>query len=74
MMRKRADDEREPPPLPPHGRAPAVEHRCKLCGAPASWETLHNLGARCGPCYAAYCSDPLARQLKGWAPLPEKTP
>lgn len=33
------------------------ELRCRLCGSDTSFETLAMLGARCGRCYLAYCSN-----------------
>lgn len=34
---------------------------CRVCKAPAPWETLSANGARCGPCFAAYCAQPLPK-------------
>jgi len=46
-------------PLPPHDRNPIPTERtgiCCSCGEAAPVAALANFGARCGPCFRAYCS------------------
>lgn len=34
------------------------ESRCLFCQAPMSTKTLSDFGARCFPCFKAYCREP----------------
>ena len=47
-------------PLPPHGAAPGNGRylACITCANPTDTKTLMEFGARCFPCYQAYCRQP----------------
>lgn len=56
------DNDDEAVILAPHGRPPAISNGaallpCRWCDTPTAHSTLSTYGARCYPCYLAYCRE-----------------
>lgn len=50
-------------PMPPHGKPPRIDDSdplmpCNGCNTLTKRSTLNTFGARCAPCYRAYCATP----------------
>lgn len=52
----------------------AAAHCCRYCGKPTPYETMANLGARCGACSEAFCRNLPPRPFVPVDAVPHGTP